>query len=275
MTVATPARATPTHRELVIEETNASRAAWASWSAVVAELSADGEGGPDVVGDDGPHISGEVVGLAVEVRGVAAGGDAADDRDPERTSDFSDGVVHGGADTRTGRREGRHDQLGRGGHGDPGAESEQGETDPGREVGGALDERGLDGDASRRSQGAGGDGDAAAEPVGDMGADAGAEHHPDCGGHQGHAGGERGVAEDELQVLGLEEHGPGHGEEQQGQGDAPSGEAAVGEEPHVEHRLVTAELPADERRRPRPRRQRRSAASLGEVQPCSGASMMA
>ena len=93
--------------------------------------------------------------------------------------------------------------------------------------------------------------------AGEVGAGAGAEQHPDCGGDERDAGGERGVVEDELQVLGLQEHGAGHGEEQQGQGDAAGGEAAVAEQPHVEHRVVAAHLPADEHD-PRSRCRRRS-----------------
>ena len=50
---------------------------------------------------------------------------------------------------------------------------------------------------------------------------------PMAAGTRASAGGERGVAEDELQVLRLEEHGAGHGEEQHGEGDAAGGEAAV------------------------------------------------
>ena len=173
---------------------------------------------------------GELVELVVHRRRVAGGGDAADDGDAERATELADGVVDGGADAGPGRGERRHDHLGRGGHGDAGAEAEQQQPDAGRQVGAAVDERGLHGDPAGGDQRAGGDGDAAAVHLGEVGAGAGAEHHADRGRDEREAGGERRVVEDELQVLGLQEHGAGHGEEQQGERDAAGGEAAVAEQ---------------------------------------------
>ena len=97
-------------------------------------------------------------------------------------------------------------------------------------------------------QRAGGDGDASAVHLGEVSAGSGAEQHPDRGRNEGEAGCQRRVLEDELQVLGLQEHGAGHGEEEQRERDASGGEAAVAEQRHVEHRVVAAHLPADEQR---------------------------
>ena len=93
--------------------------------------------------------------------------------------------------------------------------------------------------------------------AGEVGAGAGAQQHPDRGGDEREPGGQRRVVEDELQVLGLQEHGAGHGEEQQGERDAAGGEAPVAEQGDVEHRLVAAHLPGDEHDR-RSRSLRRS-----------------
>ncbi len=93
-----------------------------------------------------------------------------------------------------------------------------------------VDERGLHGDSGGGEQRAGGDGHPSAVHRGEVSAGAGADQHADCGGDEGEAGRERCVVEDELQVLGLQEDGAGHGEEQHGQGDAGGGEAAVAEQ---------------------------------------------
>ena len=114
--------------------------------------------------------------------------------------------------------------------------------------------RGLHGEPGGGEQRAGDDGDPSAVLGGEVRAGAGADDHAERRGDQGEAGGERRVAEDELQVLRLEEHGAGHGEEQHGQGDAGGAEGRVAEQPQVEHRVVAAHLP--QRGTPRWRRRR-------------------
>ena len=68
----------------------------------------------------------------------------------------------------------------------------------------------------------------------------------DRDGQQVHAGGQRAVGPDELEVLGHQEDEAGQGEERDGDRGAGGAEAHVREQPHVEHRLAGAALADDE-----------------------------
>jgi hypothetical protein len=93
---------------------------------------------------------------------------------------------------------------------------------------------------------AGPDHERGAEALHELGAGGGDDEHGGGHGQHADAGLERRVAEGELQQLGQDEQRAEHGEHHQGDGAGRHAEAAVGEEPEVEHRVVAPSLPGHE-----------------------------
>ena len=104
---------------------------------------------------------------------------------------------------------------------------------------------------------------------------AGAHHQPERDRAHDRAGLDRAVAVDELQVLGEREDPAEQGEEGDADGRRADAEAGAAEEAQVEHRLFDVALPPEEGAQQGDRSRRASPSTRPDVQPCSGASMIA
>ena len=113
---------------------------------------------------------------------------------------------------------------------------------------------GRPGEAESHREQPGGDDRLRAEPFRQLGAEWRCHAGEQGERHGAHTGLERAVAADELEVLGDHEDEAEQREEGERHRDAARGEAHVGEHRDVEHRVVTASLPTDERGQQRGRK---------------------
>jgi hypothetical protein len=180
-------------------------------------------------------------------RRVAAGDDAAQHGDPQGGTHLARGVVHRGGDPLLLQRQ-RVDDGGRG-RGARQAQAGGEQDEPGGEhrVVHVHLQLGEHDHGHGHQHEPGGADPVGAEAGGHPGGVAGQRDHHHC--ERQHRGRrlQRRVAGDELEVLLGDEDEAEERQELHGDGHRTGAEAATGEQPRVEHRVATSQLPQDER----------------------------